>query len=301
MTLTKQVLLTGRAIRSAVVRGPDIGNILVCDLEKEKDDIAHSYIFKWQSGNFYESFANFDAHSICFITRPEPAVIFLAGGGEYGVHYRKGSLAGDILEDSQPPSKQRRLGGFRSVSEIGGRAYAVGLRGMVYRLDMLNRWTRIDDGLPERFNIQAIHGFQGSDIYAVGRNGELWHYDGDQWSRYELPTNVNLTSLKCAGNDKVYIGGHGGTLIEGRNNAWSLINHGATEDDIWDVEWFKDKVYASTMHSVYELHEEELVPVDFGRDRPKTFYQLSVASDVMWSNGEHDIMSFDGSGWVRVV
>ena len=46
VTLTKQVLLTGRAIRSAVVRGPDIGNILVCDLEKEKDDIAHSYIFK---------------------------------------------------------------------------------------------------------------------------------------------------------------------------------------------------------------------------------------------------------------
>ena len=49
--------LSQLTIRSAVVRGLDIGNILACDLKKEEEDVPHVYIFKWQSGSFFESSA----------------------------------------------------------------------------------------------------------------------------------------------------------------------------------------------------------------------------------------------------
>jgi hypothetical protein len=175
------------------------------------------------------------------------------------------------------------------------------LRGLVYRFDSFYQWTQIDQGLPASFNIQAIHGFDASDIYAVGRHGSLWHFDGKRWDEVELPTNANLTSVKCAGDGKVYITGHKGTLVCGRTDAFEIIDHDETEDDIWDVEWFGGQVFVSTMRAVYRLKGHALQRVDFGDDLPRSCYQLSAAKGVMWSNGEFDIMSFDGKSWTRIV
>lgn len=297
----KQTPLHDLVIRTAVVRQIDIGYIYACDPKKEEEEVPHAIIFKWEAGVFEQGECEYDAHTACIIKYPEPGLVDVSGQGYYSVNTQKGITTDDILESSQPPPQKRRLGGFRSVAEIGGKAYAVGLRGMAYRLDNLKKWTRIDDGLPDNFNIQAIHGFDDSDIYAVGRNGDLWHYDGKEWTKRDLPTNINLYAIKCAGDGNVYIAGHDGFLVRGRGNNWEIINHEETKNDIWDLEWFEGQVYVSTMHNVYQLKGEDLEPVNFGDDPPKSCYQLSAAEGIMWSNGEYDIVSFDGKKWTRIV
>ncbi len=301
MKKMKKSPLSGLIIRTAVVIDPTCGYIYACDSKKEEKEIPHAIIFRWDNGEFERGECEYDAASACLIEKPEQGIVDISGQGYYSLNAASGMTTEDIIENSQPPSKKRRIGGFRSVSEIGGKAYAVGLRGMVYRLDRLDRWTRIDEGLPDNFNIQAIHGFKSSDIYAVGRNGDLWHFSGEVWARRELPTNANLTSIKCAGDGKVYIAGHGGILIRGRDQIWEIVEHEETENDIWDLEWFEGKLYVSTMEAVYQLNEEQLVSVNFGKDAPESCYQLSTAKAVMWSNGEFDIMSFDGRDWTRIV
>jgi hypothetical protein len=293
--------LANLVIRTAVVVQPDWGYIIACDPEKEREDIPHAITFRWQAGKFHKGDRNYNAHAACLIEKPEPGRLDISGQGYYSVIIRGVMTSGDIFENSQPLPAKRRTASFRSVAAIDGKAYAVGLRGLVYRMDGLKQWTRIDEGLPETFNIQAIHGFDAKDIYAVGRQGSLWHFDGKVWNELELPTSVNLTSVKCAGDGKVYIGGHKGILIIGRRTAWAVIDHQATSDNIWDIEWFEKQVYVSTMKAVYRLKGTNLEPVDFGDDRPKSCYQLSAAKGVMWSNGEFDIMSFDGKVWTRVV
>ncbi|MNR67130.1 hypothetical protein D3C85_1909650 [compost metagenome] len=62
-----------------------------------------------------------------------------------------------------------------------------------------------------------------------------------------------------------------------------------------------DHLYVSTMANVYHLKNDQLEPVNFGDDRPNSCYQLSAAEGVMWSNGEFDLMSFDGTQWRRIV
>lgn len=98
-----------------------------------------------------------------------------------------------------------------------------------------------------------------------------------------------------------YIAGHRGVLLQGRNDMWSVINQTEVVDDIWDLEWFVDALYVSTMSNVYRLKQSQLEAVDFGDDRPKSCYQLSAGQDVMWSNGEFDLMSYDGIEWTRIV
>ncbi len=287
------------SIRTGLVWQADTGYILACDPTTEENN-PHVKIYMWDKGSFSESWAKFNAHSICRITNPENALVFVSSEGFYGVN-SKISMAGNIFVDSQPESNEPRYGSLRAVSEIGGKAYAVGLRGMVYQLDELSMWTRIDDDLSREFNIQAIHGFNGYDIYAAGFSGQLWHFNGENWRKLQLPTNLNLTTVKCSGDGVVYIGGHKGILICGRDDKWEVVDHGQTMKDIWSLEWFEGKIYLSTMSNIFRLNNNRLEVVDFGDDTPKTCYHLSAAKDVMWSIGGKDVMSFNGIDWTRIV
>jgi hypothetical protein len=293
--------LAGLLIRTAIVRRPDLGFIYACDPKKEQEDIPHTVTFKWKAGTFGRGECNYNAHTLCVIEHPEPGLVDASEQGYYSVNTRNGMTSGDIIENSQPASKKLRIGGFRSISEIDGKAYATGYQGMVYRLDEIRRWIRIDEGLPDSFKIEAAHGFGASDIYAIGLQGQAWYYNGTNWKKLELPVNRNLHAIKSAEDKKVYIAGKGGLLIRGRGETWQVIEHDTTTDDIWDIEWFEGHLYVSTMHGVYRLKDDSLEPIDFGNDPPKTCYQLSAAKGVMWSNGEYDIMSFDGKSWTRIV
>ena len=293
--------MKGLLIRDAFPRRVDLGFILAADPKKERDEIAHTIIYKWKSGIFTKGEAKFNAYCSCFITIPENGNIRISGSGIYSTETAGGVNVGNIHDDSQLEPKEPKYGDFRTVVEIGGKAYAAGHDGMVYCLDSLNKWKRIDEGLPSEFDIEGIHGFAADDIYATGFKGQLWHFNGKIWNKLELPTNTNLSRLRCMEDGNVYIGGHGGILLRGRGDQWTIIDHDQTNKDIWGLSWFNDEVYISTMSDVYRLKGQNLESVNFGADPPRTTYQLRAAEDVLWSVGEKDIMSFDGKEWTKIV
>jgi hypothetical protein len=286
------------SIRDAVVWNGDFGYILACDPETELDT-PYTWIRAWHQGKITESWVKFNAHSVCRTVLPERGIVLISSGGVYSVF--SGQVhAGNIFDESQPQPTEPRYGSFSSVAQIGGRAHAVGLRGMVYRLDAPASWTRIDEQLPREFDVQAIHGFSESDIYAVGFKGELWQFNGQFWLKRDLPTKVNLASVKCAEDGIVYIGGDGGLLIRGRNEAWEILDQSPMQSDIWDIEWFGGELYVSTFSGLYRLKGSDLELILFGEDKPKSFYSLCVGEGVLWSVGEADVMSFDGTNWTPV-
>lgn len=294
----KQQPLSGLSIRTGVVRNPDTGYILACDPEMEENEIMHTKTFTWKAGHFEEGSLNFNAHTCCLVSVPEPAWVMIAGFGEYAITSKNKSLVGKIF-DGQP--KRSEYGMFRVVTEISGMAYAAGLRGMAYRLDDFVKWVRMDKGLPSSFDITAIDGFDKDDIYAAGYSGALWHFDGHDWSKLDLPTNVNLTALKCAGDGNVYVAGYNGILIRGKGSSWNVIAENETLETLWDLEWFGGELYISSMLFIYQLKNGELELADFDDDPPDSCYHLSTAEGVMWSIGANDVMSFDGKTWTRIV
>ena len=288
----------GLSIRDGIAWNPDFGYVVVCDPATEERK-PHARLRAWHQGRITESWAKFNAHSLCRTTLPERAIVLLSEDGFYGT-FSSQVHAGNIFDESQPQPTEPRYGSFSAVAQIDGMAYAVGLRGMVYRLDRPASWTRIDEKLARDFDAEAIDGFSASDLYVAGLHGELWQSDGQSWVRRESSTNVNLNSVKCAGDGVVYIGGDAGMLIRGRNDVWEILDQQEMRSDIWDIEWFEGKLYVSTFSGVYWLAGSQLQPVDFGSDPPKTFYHLSTGEGVLWSVGEYDVMSFDGKAWTRI-
>lgn len=265
----------------------------------EEPKYPHAFLYAWHDGKLSHSWAKFNAHSICRISSPRQAVVIICSEGFYGV-FSEMVETGNILVSGQFTPTEYRYGSFRSVTAIDGQAYAVGLRGMVYRYDAANLWSRFDVGLPPDFNIEAIHGYTSTDIYAVGFQGAMWHYSGQRWERIDLPTNVNLTSVHCAQDGYVYAGGHRGMLLKGRDNQWEVLDQNKVKEDLWSINWFENVLYASSLSALYRLDGNQLQAVDFGGDTPRSFYHLSSAEHVLWSIGASDVMAYDGVQWARI-
>lgn len=293
-------VLEGLLIRTGVVRRADLGFLLAGDPVKEDAEEPHVTILKWKAGELTRIDSKFNANKTCIFEDPEYGLLRMASSGAYSVETRSGVSPGNIFKNSPPP-KAPRYGNIRKVATISGKAYAVGGTGWAFRLDQLASWTLIDEGLPTTFNIEAVGGFSGSDLYAAGYKGEVWHFDGKAWSPCKTPTNVNLNALLCADDGCVYAAGRGGLLMRGRGDTWEVIDQQTNSDDVWDLACFNGVVYASTLAAVYRLRGNDLVPVQFGQVAPKTCYHLSVAPGVMWSIGTDDVMSFDGTVWTRVI
>src|SRR5262245_24555232 len=172
------------------------------DMAEEKLD--HSSFVEWNRGVWRGSniapvkWTTVDA---TVANVPIQQALFL---GYWGEVFCMGS--GDVHEEKiqavggESPSKR---GPMRAIRSIEGKAYAVGMYRQVYRRDGVNNWTCIDQETrppnddKKVVSFEAIDGFSADEVYAAGRNGEIWCYDNRGWKRLDSPTNMILTNLCC--------------------------------------------------------------------------------------------------------
>ncbi len=148
----------------------------------------------------------------------------------------------------------------------------------------------------------SIDGFTESELYAVGWDGEIWHYNGTEWFQLVSPTNLALYKVICALDGNVYACGQLGILLRGRHNKWAVLDQELTKEDLWGLAWFNDQLFASSSHFVYKLMGDTLRRADMGPIKPpSTCHQLSAADGLLWSIGAKDVMQFDGQTWSRIV
>ncbi len=214
-----------------------------------------------------------------------------------------GNFSEDVDQSDRGPNFSETL---RCVKIIDGLVHVAGMARQVYRRLGDNNWTAIDEGTyqPRGTRTKAtgfldIAGTSLSDIYAVGYKGEIWHFDGKDWSQNESPTNVALSSVLAASDGNVYIAGLMGTLLRGRNNAWEPLAQGQQSDDFWGLAEFNGKIYVATRSALFTLDDGDLVPVDFGTGTDVTTSYLHSNDGVLYSVGEKDICyTENGKDWI---
>jgi hypothetical protein len=267
----------------------------------------HCYVSAWQRGRWVkviDGSTNWSAVASVVCQHPVEQGLFLGLGGEI-LCAGSGDVHEEVICEGEAASPENR-GMMRGLGVVGGRAYAVGMQRQAYRRDDRNKWTCIDaTARPDAddsnvYSFEATAGFSADEIYAVGRRGEVWSYDGSEWAPEASPTNLVLTSACCAEDGHVYAAGRHGTLLRGRRGFWELIVQDATEEDFWGLVWYSGALYASTMRGLFRLEGDRLARVDFGADRPSSCFALSAADGVLWSIGAKDVMSFDGKQWTRI-
>ena len=88
--------------------------------------------------------------------------------------------------------------------------------------------------LPQGARLEGISGVSASDIWAVGVNGAIIHYDGTQWSVQSIGTGYRLNDVWAVGTNDIFAVGLNGTIIHYDGTDWAEQNSGVTTQ-LWEV------------------------------------------------------------------
>lgn len=272
---------------------------------KAEQGIDHAIIFQRYQGAWHKLEINEKLISCTAWTLSDKKFLAVAENGMVTVLEGGMVISECIALGEHSPSANGPLIEVRAVAN--GHAYAVGTARQAYRKEGEDNWVRLDQTCKpssgeKRAEVcfHSIDGFAKNDIYAVGWNGEIWHYDGQSWEQKTSPTNLSLFKVRCCGDGYVYACGQLGTIIKGRDDTWEVLEQEETEESLRGLAYFKGEVYISSVHFVYKISEKGLKQIDIYHN-PISCLELDAIDDLMISVGAKDVFLFDGITWTKLI
>jgi len=101
----------------------------------------------------------------------------------------------------------------------------------LYPVIVSGAWTPMSSGTTQ--TLYGVWGSSGSDVFAVGSNGTILHYNGSTWSSMTSgTTNALLGVWGSSGTDVFAVGGYSdssyhGTILHYNGSTWSAMPNGA--------------------------------------------------------------------------
>lgn len=111
-------------------------------------------------------------------------------------------------------------------------------------------WQQLS--LPEGMNLALHHivGFNERDVYFVGQDGIVLHFDGHNLRPLQIPTTRTLLSASIFDHKNICISGYGGTLLYGNKEGWRLIPT-ETDEPILSIALFRKSICFPTEEGVW--------------------------------------------------
>ncbi|HSX62445.1 MAG TPA: hypothetical protein VLF18_19850 [Tahibacter sp.] len=198
--------------------------------------------------------------------------LYVAGSGGQ-VYCRRGGGWQSIAQSLQKPAVVPSAVIDAAVLDIGGREFA------------------------------DIDGVSASDIYVVGGNGEIFHFDGAEWTECDSDASRPLNCVRAVSRDEVWVCGYGGCLMRG-NARTGFVRAGSCSEVLTfsSIGILDGSVFLASNKGVFRLSDDGIVR------RVKTGLEpevedsnvLDVRDGMLWSFGYTDIVRFDGRDWSRI-
>ena len=131
------------------------------------------------------------------------------------------------------------VGGY--LGDLGGCAWTVGSKGAIFKWQYNGGWEKIE--APSTNNLRAVAGITEDDIFFVGDEGRILHWDGAKISVVESPTRNDLLSVSFGPQGIGWAVGKNGVILRHSNGRWVSVGSGVNADlnGVWagrnDTAW----------------------------------------------------------------
>jgi len=200
----------------------------------------------------------------------------------------------------------KREGFLMDLRRIEDRWYAAGGHHQVYQ-ENHGVWRAIDEAIHvpgekgDAKVLLSIHGLSETDIYSVGFNGVLLHYNGKTWKHLPSPTNAGLQRVLCVSKDEIYLCGNANGLYRGNANKWYALTEPDDKITFWDMALFQGRVYLCTKKQLFVIEDDVLREVEIPVKGPLGFYRMDADHDEFWTCGNECLLQFNGKVWKQHV
>ncbi len=128
----------------------------------------------------------------------------------------------------------------------GGDYWAVSDHATLFRSADGGTWQRIyvPSAGPQP-GFKAVAAVADDNVWAVGEQGWVVHFDGHAAKKIHVPTQSTLRAIATNSVGQVYVGGNGGTLLQWDGTEWTAIQS-PTSATITDMARVQDTVWATT-------------------------------------------------------
>jgi hypothetical protein len=161
-------------------------------------------------------------------------------------------------------------------------------------------WAAMTSGTTN--NLNGVWGSSGSDVFAVGDSGSIFHYDGTAWSAVASPTPNNLNGVWGTAGSYVFAVGDNGTILRYDGLNWLTIPS-ATTNNLNRVWGNSDSDVFTVGDSGTILHYDGIVWSAVDSPTPNNLNGVwgTAGSDVFAVGNVGTILHYNGSIWSSIV
>lgn len=188
---------------------------------------------------------------------------------------------------------------FNEIRLIGEHLYACGTNQQVFYRSSKG-WIPIDKGVftgvvkPAKI-FTSIDGRSEQDIYTVGTEGTIYHFDGSSWTSLKSPTNYGLTKVIFI-NNYIYIIGYHGLVLCGDKEGWEILNYQKGEPLLTDIINFNNRIFLTSEFDIYQLNKKMIEPLNI-KINQTSFGSFAMDKDYLWSTGGETLLKYNSNTW----
>ena len=210
-------------------------------------------------------------------------------------------LGDEAFAEKQLPTKTR----FHQIVRVGEQVYGIGWGREVFKRIGPEDWQCISEDIREHgsgHGFEDMDGFSDDDLYAVGGQNDVWHFDGTAWRYIDIGEKQLLPlSVCCADNGDVYIGCAWGYVIRGRGEIWSVFATGKNTK-FCDTVAYQGRVFFGSEDGVFVADQTSETftcqPYDFKKQiAPLSARRLDARYGKLLAASSVSVALYDGKRW----
>ena len=180
--------------------------------------------------------------------------------------------------------------------------FAFGPNGDTLRLSG-RKWVSFDLSEAEGIPITDAQVLNDRIVWAVGNRGLILRFDGSKWTRYQSPTEEDLSAIAMTSDSEGWAAGSGGTLLRFSGGSWTSVSPSPLGSDWTTTEILMvsadDGWLFGDGGQMMRLKAGKWVDASSERDGDDTisFAARVPGSKYIWAFGYDRIWRHDGAKW----
>ncbi|MCP4109089.1 MAG: hypothetical protein GY749_26765, partial [Desulfobacteraceae bacterium] len=149
-------------------------------------------------------------------------------------------------------------------------------------------WTKMT--LPTSSSLSSIWGSSKENVFAVGVEGTVIHYNGIEWTQMATPTSQRLNKVWGSSNENVFAVGSSGTILRYDGNTWTHMTNPSSN--------YLYGIWGSSENNVFAVGLNSTILHYNGNTWTEMTSPVSDNLYGIWGSSENDIFAVGSNGLI---